>query len=201
MVEESWLDQCRENFGYGSERLKYIHLKPEYFRPEVPQWANGDDMDFHFKNLPVVYEHGVVIWGHIIQVNALLFEEGQANCPGEFVYCENPRDRIDIYELSDIASKLFDLKGTDQAHSNLKNISGYLADEMIRVFGLQVPEMISPLHNCRISSSFFERRYLPNYIVSKPIMPLLAYGEYGQVFVTVLPYTFWPKDMVSWWNS
>ena len=57
-----------------------------YWRVPKPLWLRlspSDNLTTLFRRMKRLFREGVVVWGHLIQANALLYEDGSDNCPGE----------------------------------------------------------------------------------------------------------------------
>lgn len=194
------LDECRTNFGPPGrafsfwERLSYLRIK-------CPSWCSDtDDLTIFFRHKDRLLENGEVVWGHIVQANSLLFSPGKDNCPGEMVYVPNPKAVVDPQELATVASRLFDLKGTEPGDPGLASIANYITDERIRVYGLRVPSAVSPRLTCAVSTVFFARHHLPQRQLCSPLMPIIISVEKPRV-VMPLPARYWPEELVQWWCS
>lgn len=172
----------------------------QHYKSEDPSWIEGDRMGEHFTDFKELMENGEIIWGVVIQANSLLFSEGDDDCPGELVYsCEPGFD--DLKALIEIKDKIADLKGTEPEDPRLNEIAFYLTDEMVRVFGLDVPESIAGSLKCKISTTFFMRKHFPDRVLSRGIMPILVYEKGENTYATVVPSDFWPEYFTDWWES
>lgn len=194
------LRETSSNFGDAPRDFSWWS-RLFYLRVSKPNWLNSDPSDklnIHFKHLKDTFENGVVVWGHIIQANGLLFQPGPDNCPGEVVYCLEGRKKILPGDLQEVAHSLGRLKGTAPRDRELAPIANYLTDERIRVFGLPVPRTISPLHECKISSTFFVRKHLPGRRLLGPVLPLVVNCEKPHVAIP-LPGKYWPEKLVDLW--
>jgi len=160
----------------------------------------GDKMATLFRNTNPLFRDGVVVWGHVIQANQLMFQPGSENCPGEVVYSLAESHQVDPDTLAQVARDLFSLKGTHPNHPELNPIANYLTDEMIRVFGLPVPKVISPTLPCQISTTMFFRKHLPRQRLCSSLLPLVV--NPSPPFVALpLPERYWPPELLAWWTQ
>ena len=155
-------------------------------------------MNIIYQNLKRVYKEGVIVWGHVIQANSMLFDFGTDDHPGELVYSIDTDNQPEVEELGYVARSLFDLKGTKPESSDLLEIADYLTDERIRVFGLDVPKSISPNYNLKISTTMFIRDFLPKRRLDSSLIPILVLPEPPYVAIT-LPEKYWPEDFARQW--
>ena len=159
-----------------------------------------DKLTTLFDHLPQVFTEGTVVWGHIIQANVLMFKPGADNCPGELVYSLDRKRQVQPQYLQELAANLFRLKRTSPDDAELAPIADYLTDEYIRVFGLKVPRSVSPSVPCRISTTFFVRKHLPQKRLCKSLLPIVVLTEKPHVAMP-LPECYWPKKLLEWWSQ
>jgi hypothetical protein len=196
------MHECVRNFGPVPrdftfwDRMTYLHVPR-------PQWLRSDPSDalmVLYRNLGKLFREGVVVWGYVIQANQLLFEHGRMNCPGEVVYSLEDRSRASLEYLEDVARELYTLKGSRPARPELIPIAEYLTDELVRVFGLRVPSVVSPAIECRISTTFFVRKHLPTRRLCAPWLPLVVSPVRPHV-VMPLPERHWPDELFDAWTQ
>lgn len=65
-----------------------------------------------YQKLPSAMTQGFVTWGHIVQANTLLFNDGPGDSPGEVVYCTDRDDAVSPDVLRELAGSLAQLKNT-----------------------------------------------------------------------------------------
>jgi TPR repeat protein len=133
---------------------------------------------------------GRVVWGALVQANQDLFNPtGQlAGAPGEVLY--DPSGRVPREDLAEMAGKIYSLKGQEFSDPATAHFSKYLADEMTRVFGLDVPSFILP-YPLKVSSTWFQRAHLPGGAISDKLIPLLISDAHPGAALP-LPAMFFP---------
>ena len=114
------------------------------------------------------------------------------------MYSLDDSREVDLQELRDSARALYQLKGAKSDDPRKQEIGDYLANEYIRVFGLPVPESMSPTIPCHISTTYFVRRHLPERRLCSALLPLLVDPEKPHVAM-VLPARYWPPEFVDEW--
>jgi hypothetical protein len=189
-----------ENFGPAPREFSWWQ-RLTYLRVSKPQWLKQnpeDELMVLFEHLPELFESGTVVWGHIVQANGLMFEEGDFDCPGEVVFSlAEPKKAIPKI-LESIAHEIFELKGTEPEDPKLARIAEHLTNEMTRVYGLPVPQSLGRGMRCLISTTFLSRKHLPNRRLCSPVLPLVVNPEPPHVAMP-LPAKYWPKAFVEWW--
>ena len=193
------LDRSKAKFGTAPRKFpqsirNYLKLNKPPWLPQVPD----DKINLIFEHSDRVLRDGVVVWGRVIQANQQLFEDGEHDCPGEVVYSLDDSRKVDVGFLEQLATKLFSLKGTEPSHEELAPIANYLTDQMIRVYGLDVPRILSPNLNCKISTVFFDRKHLPNQKLCSLWLPIVV-SRSAPFVATPLPERFWPRDLKELW--
>lgn len=175
------------------DKLTWMHMLDLYHK-----WED-DELQLITKNWRNLFTHGKLAWGHIIQANSMLFEEGWENLPGEVLVWTNT-ESIDFSRLEKSAHYLYSLR---TQITNLKDqeklfIGKYLEDQLTRVFGHQVPSQMYNADNLFISTTYFVRKHLPHTTIDTPFFPVL-YLEQAPKLVTVVPYRFWSEKFLKFW--
>ena len=201
-MKDPTLSQCLVNFGSAPRKFS-LYDRWTYLRVPTPRWLfwNAEDrLTILFKHMRKLFRKGLIVWGHVIQANVLMFENGEDNLPGEVVYSLDHSKEIEPRHLRAISRKLGSLKGTKPNNHLLMPIAEYLTDELIRVFGLAVPPSISPDIQCKISTTLFVRKHLPNRRLCSLLVPLVVNPSEPNVVMT-LPERFWPSEFVVRWKA
>ncbi|MBL8819690.1 MAG: hypothetical protein JNL58_26935 [Planctomyces sp.] len=203
MFQEAF-HQCVKNFG---ENPRHISLwdRLTYWRVVRPDWlyeSPNDELETIFLNLAQLRRDGVVVWGHIIQANNLLFSPGGGDCPGEVVYSLDRTMPVDPEELGSVADAIGSLKHTKPSDPDLASIADYLTNEWMRVYGKPVPATISPNREYKISTVYVVRKHLPkpSQSLERPFLPILVLPEPPHVAL-VLPSRYWPQVLIDWWRG
>jgi hypothetical protein len=202
-VFQEAIEQCAENFGPIPRRIS-LWDRLTYWRVARPDWLKqnpNDKLETLFLNLGMLRREGIVVWGHIIQANNLLFSPGPFDCPGEVVYSLDGTNPVDPDELGSIASALFSLKHTKPSDPDLASVANYLTNQMIRVLGKPVPRAISPGLACRISTVYVVRKHLPApaHSLERSLLPIIVHPKPPHIAL-VLPSRYWPRALVKWWQ-
>lgn len=203
-VFDEILHECAYNFGmtprrfYFWDRLKYLNVP----RPKWILTPPIDPLEMLFLNIPYLWEHGRVVWGHVVQANSQLFQPGPTSCPGDVVYALDDQKPISPNTLAEIAGACFSLKNTTPDGKSHAAIATHLTDEYSRAFGLSVPRGISPTHHCRISTTFFVRKHLtgPDHCLNLGFFPIVA-SPTDPFVVMPLPSRYWPAKFQDIWRQ
>lgn len=194
------LARCRAAVHEARRRGFSLWERWTYLRVARPAWAARDALETFFSHRAALLAHGRVTWGHTVQANSTLFEPGFHDAPGEVVYVADPDAPVDVDALAHIAHQLYELKGTAQRDPTFSELSHYLADEHIRVFGLPVPALISPQLPCAISTIYFARKHLPDGVLCKGLYPILVSDAEPRVAMP-LPSRYWSEALRRFWLS
>ncbi len=158
--------------------------RPPYLRP------GKDDLNAILAAQKSVIKHGVVVLGACVQANNLLFRAGSDDHPGELLLSLDPT--IAPETLRAIAVELFGLKGKLCLDPGSNAISQYLADEMTRVVGHEVPAELNRGYPCFCTTTIFRRRSLPTGVLTGQLMPVLVHPI--SRYAMVLPHPYWTKE-------
>jgi len=175
--------------------------KITWFKQDKPEWDwENDEIKHNVENWEKVFREGKLSWGHVVQVNTLMFEKSSANCPGEIiVWCEK-ESLFDLDAFKLVAEKLYELKGYSDYLDDTKEkeFAEYLENQSIRAHGIKVPTTISEGLNIRVCTVFFQRRHIPNGVITNSLFPIL-YLDSKPMVATIVPYQFWPKTLLIEW--
>ncbi len=196
------LQACIENFGPAPrtfsmwDRLKYLPLpKPPWLR------SHGDDrLQILFDYAEEVFRDGVVVWGYMVQANVLMFRPGRDNCGGLIVYSLDNPQTVAPAELQRVARALYSLKDTKPEDPDVARVAAMITGERARVYGYPVPSSLSPTTCCKISSTFFVRKHLPDRKLTAPLFPIVVNPEVPHVAIP-LPAKYWPEALIEWWGQ
>lgn len=176
------------------ERVSYLHLRRPFW-----VWVDEDeDLNQLFSALPDIVDNGDVVWGHVVQANANLFEPGKSDHPGEVVFSPHAPGGGDPELLADVAARLFDLKNTEPGDPKLATIAAHLTNEMTRLFGSPVPAKLCGDSPTYLSTTFFARKHLPGRVLHQQLLPLLV-SRADPYHAMPLPARYWAPDFVQWW--
>jgi hypothetical protein len=195
------LYECIRNFGAAPREFSFWN-RMTYDHIPMPLWLRLNPVDklkTLFRHSRELLRNGTVVWGHIVQANNLMFEKGLANCPGDVVYSLVDAHQTDPGYLQDVAGMLFSLKGTKPDNPELAPIANNLTNEMIRVYGLKVPAIISPEIRCMMTTVFLVRKHLPDRRLRSMFLPLIVNPKEPHVAMP-LPVRYWPEELIRIWS-
>ncbi|MCA9051501.1 MAG: hypothetical protein KDA89_22340 [Planctomycetaceae bacterium] len=194
---QNMLMECRARFGEAPRRIS-LWDRLTWRKVATPVWLRrnpADELTRLYQNLETVFREGTVAWGYVIQANERLFEGGTEDHPGEIVLSHD--SDTGVRELSVVARRLFELKGTHPPDRQLRPIADYLTDERIRVYGLDVPSEISRTR-CLICTTMFVRHHLPAGRLCSSFLPVVVVRG-DQTFAMPLPKAYWPPALIRLW--
>jgi hypothetical protein len=172
-------------------------FKRKYPLLSFPSWVSGDPLERLKDDQHILLKDGIVVWGHIIQANELMFTPGNSNAPGEIVY--DPHGHHVPEQLAIAAQRMGSLKGRKLTDPALQEIGDYLANEMIRVFGKPVPDTIAQ-GGLRYSTILFNRAHLPNGYLAVPFFPVIISDQCPGAAM-ILPSRWWPRAVTAMWKE
>ncbi len=198
------LKQCIIKFGPRPRNFSWW-ARNGYLKCRKPRWLQEeeneeDQMHVIFDHIPTLLKEGRVVWGHIVQANKMIFEEGYDNVGGDIVFSIEDGVRATPSQLGEVAHNLFSLKDTYPDDPELARVANYFTDELDRQYGAIVPSRLSPEIRCRISTVMFFRNQLPKNKLCKGLLPMIVNRQEPYVAM-VLPMQFWPDDFEKWWTQ
>ena len=201
-----WLAECQQRFGkaprsFDSETSGYLKIEGGclysllFWIPMCKLLKGSRQRE--------IFRDGVVVWGHIIQANMVLFSPSQDqgdDAPGELVFAVDPSSRVTPEYLEGVAERLGSLRGSQNGNPELDQIGAYLEAETVRAFGWNVPQAISANVPCFISTTIFLRKHLPGGFLNKSFFPIVV-SQGPTHFAMPLPERYWSPELKSWWMT
>jgi hypothetical protein len=187
----------------GTPRKFNLLDKWSWLKIDLPEWDwENDAIKTTIHNWDKIFMQGKLTWGQILQVNTLMFENLDSNCMGEIIIWKEQTADFDAHAIELIAQELYLLKGNSMNIINKEEraFAVHLEDEFERVYGLEIPKSFSYNYNLCTTPIYFQRKHLPDGKVSKSIFPIL-YLDSKTITAVVVPYKFWPKELVEFWKS
>ncbi len=201
-MQSEWarmLEKCEANFGDAPRRLP-MSDRIDYLKIRL-MWLvlmNGNKLNIQHRRAFRALRKGIVVWGHIVQANRLLFETSEINCPANVVYSLEDRHKVTPEYLEQLAHQLFSLKGKRRSDPQEAKFSANLANERTPAYGWPVPKSLSPDVRCRMSSTFFLRKFLPGQRLCGSLLPIVVNPE-KPLIVVPLPGRYWPDELLNHW--
>jgi hypothetical protein len=145
-------------------------------------------------------DHGQVVWGCIVQANALLFEPGEGDSPAAVIYSDDPYLDAEPEELGYIAHQLFELKGRTEVDADVRQFAASITDERTRDAKLIVPPRLTGGRRVYYTAIMVIRAHLPDGVLRDAMLPLLVLPD-RTPWTLVLPSHFWSPSLVLQWKS
>lgn len=186
------IQATRKKFGdpprtFGFFDRMYLKIKP-------PAWMR-DNNDVRFLELyekqDLLFREGSVVWGHAIQANLLLFNEGHSDHPADIIYSIDPVIDRRPGILGKAADFLYSQKGksTDQ---DLQQFSDKLEDEYVADWKIPIPTRLTEGIECFFIATMIIRKHLPRKFLSRPLFPFLICPDKTDLGI-ILPSKYWDK--------
>lgn len=154
---------------------------------------------YYQKNL--LLTKGIVVWGHIVQANNLLFQRGNKNHSAAIVYSLDPIFNSNLSQLSRIAWELYELKDRRIEHPeviDLKAIATAITNETDCLFNIKIPEAIALDRVVYYTTIVVYRQDLPTQCLQNNWFPLLIAPGVTEN-VRILPAKYWHSNLVRAW--
>ena len=162
-----------------------------YLSLMTPSWTDNDPMGLWYQAFPKLFQNGRLVWGALVQANGAMWGAGDFDAPGEVLY--DPRGLITNDELSELASRLYQVKHCRIHDPRVAFFSDYLTHERTRSIAARLPYSLSSGDLCCSSLMFIRKHLLGGRLQSRHV-PLLIHDEHPGV-VTVLPVRFWTESL------
>ncbi len=191
---QQMLQECRQLIGAATRTFSFWNRRT-YLHTPRSKWLTSDNaMRIVFDDRTNLLAHGEVVWGHIVQANVQIFDEGNVDVPALVLLCPNPEVVIDPDDLGVVSQSLFALKNTVPNEGHLQDIAATLTNEHSTPRALAIPRSMSRRVPMVMTTIFFARKHLPGRRLCKPYLPILI-SPSSPGFATPLPGKYWPANL------
>jgi hypothetical protein len=164
-----------------------------------PSWLGDDDaLSEIFRQQNLLLKEGKIVWGSLVQANRLLFEPGDADCPGVLVYSTDTYFDSRPHELELISDKICSFKETNPTDPELNEVARLITDEMDRSMGFTLPRVFSD-KEIKWATFMVFRQHIPNRVLSHDLFPILTHPSTQAVMM--VPCKFWPIELLTAWKK
>jgi hypothetical protein len=166
-----------------------------------PPWLKtreDDALNEIFRQQNLLLKEGKIVWGALVQANALLFKPGNEDCPALLVYSTDAYFDSRPLELQLIAHKIGSFKETNPGDPELKEVARLVTDEMDRSMGFTLPRVFSD-KEIRWAAFMVFRQHIPRGVLSSGLFPLLIHPSTQAVMI--VPSKFWPIELLAMWKK
>lgn len=154
---------------------------------------------YYQKNL--LLTKGIVVWGHVVQANSLLFQSGTKNHSAAIVYSLDPIFNCNLTQLSRIAWELYELKDRRIEHPEvmeLKAIADTITNETDCLYNIKIPASIALDRVVYYTTIAVYRQDLPTNCLRNNWFPLLIAPGVTENAI-ILPAKYWHNYLVRAW--
>ncbi len=165
----------------------YLSIAPQSYLKRHPK----DLLMELYRQQEMLLRKGVIVWGHTIRANTLLFEPGNLDCPADIVYSLDQEIDGNPLILEEAAHFINSTKGK-QSDPDLQHLSDHMSDEYIRDWKLNIPPRYTNGIQCFLISTMIIRRHLPENFLAGSFFPFLVSLQEPYIGM-VLPCRYWSK--------
>ena len=158
-----------------------------------------------FTNSDVLLAHGRISWGYLVMANTLMFELGDDDHPGVFVYSHDPF--VDRYPrwLSRPASHISYYHNEETPAPNPPSCYQHyisIRDEVHYQTNQQLPLVMTDNRVVHYASIIIFRQHLPHGHLTGKLVPMLTLDtENHPKMAMILPCQLWPDDLLADWEQ
>lgn len=161
-------------------------------RPPWMSQVKDDGLEELFRRQGLLLKEGKIMWAAVIQANTLLFEPGNDDCPGCFVYSPDTYFDSRPQELRSIGHKIFSFKETNPSDPKLKEVARRVTDEAAYTMGFTLPKVFSD-KEIRWVTTIVCRKHIPDGVLSSGFYPILIHPSTRAVMI--VPCQLWPAGL------
>lgn len=181
---------------YYTERKKLSFSFSAYNRLTKPEWmqqSKDNRFEATYIDHGMLLRKGRIAIAKIVQANSLLYKPGEDNCPAAMVFSEDPYFEENPDKLGEIAYRLYGIKGSRCDDEELQRFSDILADEIVTLFNVEIPQKITYSRKVYFTSLMVHREHLPNRYIDFGCFPALIYPEKTEASI-ILPSRYWASE-------
>ena len=196
------LDQIEKKMGGPAPRkFGFLDWWANY-RPNKPDWdwKNDPEIKLMIDSWKNIFKNGKLGWACTVQANRNMYEKGDTNCPGNILIWTDEEKPADLHKMAHLAHNLYDIKGDSELIDDpeIKAFAYSLENEYGRQMRLDLPQRITDGDAITMTTIYYQRRCLPNGILSYPFYPV-AYLPGEQIICAMIPCEFWPDELIEAW--
>jgi hypothetical protein len=199
------IELCREHVGspprsFDDDQQRYFRVKPSLFMRGI-FLVTGDKLQTVLSDQNHLRDHGRVVWGFLVQANEVLFNPTNRQVlPANVIYSADTYFDNKVAFLQDVASRLFQLKGTEPGDRELEQFSVAITDELARTMRLALPRSLCEGKAAFFTTTLIQPSHLPGGYLASGFFPLLICPEKTEA-VMILPSFFWPEELCKVWSA
>ena len=126
--------------------------------------------------------------------------DNRRTLPGNLIYSPDTYFDDRLPQLRQVASGLFELKGTAPGDKELRKFARAITDEMARTMRLPLPRSLSQGREVYFTTCLIQPSHLPDGFLAAGYFPLLICPEETDV-VMILPERYWPDELREVWAT
>jgi hypothetical protein len=171
-----------------------------YMRISPPRWCRSskDDLLLIYRDQKKLMEEGEVVVAMLVQANVALFNKGFLDAPANVIYTVEPVGEHPLQKLSDVANRIFGLKGTKPEDPDERKFAGMVSYEYGRDFRVTVPDKLAGGQDVTYTTIMVHRKHLPQGYLANGFFPLLVHQESRAAMI--LPARYWSKELLADWG-
>ena len=186
------IESTRQNVRWAQASYSESNWLADRIRKPFAFYVTMDRrFDQQFRDQRILLQRGIVVWGAIIQANAILFEpKGRhPNLPAALIYSEDRVYDANPEYLIDHAHSMYELKG-EACSPEMQAFGDKLANEFVMDIKLPIPQGFTDGIQCYYATLLIARKHLPGNYLANGFFPVLIAPQETDVAM-VLPAAYW----------
>lgn len=171
-------------------------------KPIRPLWVRSDILNSVYTEMKILWEHGEVYWGTLVQANNIMFGYfPYSDCPGNVLFTTNEYINNNPEVIRQIGSEIFSYKNTYMAPRYLKRVVDVVTGERERLFNYPIPlnetgrfndcpQILWNENRLFFTTMMFFRKYMPKRKLCSGIFPIVAAPHMTHISI-MLPEKYW----------
>lgn len=192
---------------FGEAPRHFSRSERRYLKADRPSWLSPTDrLVDQILQAEFLASEGQIVWGAVVQANSQLWQSGSEDLPGVVVVDLEGACDDSVWELSDVAHRLFEIGQSEdpQADQPLGSVeeraevAKFLKGNLVPT-PLRVPESLSGGRTLDLVTVLLCRAHFPKGVMADPLLPLLRHADASVVLP--VPAAYWPERLLFAWRA
>jgi hypothetical protein len=197
----SLIQRTKEQFGSAPRSFSIWNRLHNKMTP--PKWMKvHQDVRLLsiYEDQKALFTNGLVVWGHLVQANSLLFSPGLSDHPASIIFSLDSHFDKNLYDLETIAHNLYGHKGQEVNEPELAYFVDVITDEFKTPFNIQLPYSLTANRDVYFTSIMVCRKHLPKRQLISGWFPLLTNPRLTKASI-ILPFRYWNSQLAALWQE
>lgn len=182
-------------------RNNYCSNPKKSFRLNYYPWVMNTELHCIYEEQSYLARNGRIVFAYLIQANSNIFKRKifGNDAPGVLLYSIDPYYEDHPDELENLARKIYQFKGREDAPEDIRKFVQQVANEYSYELNQKLPKSITPNGEVYYTTFMIWRNHLIDKHLKVSIFPILV--DPAEVnSCMIVPKEYWSKEYISYYN-